>query len=440
MSYSRDQKHSSRRKHEGLIKNLDEPTWDSSGDANTIQHMCVMKFSSPKKGWKKFGGVGRPNTWFFHQNIFQPHWKRARTWKTVIEGARLCGCWLVPKNFSFSRWILKQNFENFPTPLVCVLCVFMCGLQLKRYEYIMRYMDEKWFSLSSVFCCLFVYTFMASSAHMKIWEWKCSFVYMENWKQQTAAIQFVTEINSESNHQYSMFAPNVRSYNRKLTTLRPRVFVRRIFSGFLFDRKFATANEKLCVCGEKKRFRAVDCLSCKVISWRGERGFWRRQKLLHETLAKDIPHSRWTRWRRWRLLCHWLWKLNEFALNDDRLWNFCDGDDNLCSWSNFRFGDRCFRIFVKKKSANGKLLFIVVCDDLSVTKLTSEKVVQPFLENFSSKYFSSPQKIISRYVDSWRKWFKDTKQFMHFLSILHSNFMFFSPKKIISQTRIDSKL
>ena len=87
----------------------------------------------------------------------------------------------------------------------------------------------------------------------------------------TQAIQFVTEINSESNHQYSMFASYVRSHNRKLTTLHRalREFLwdekKTFFWGFPFGHKFATANEKKIVCGERS-FLTVDCLTCKVIS------------------------------------------------------------------------------------------------------------------------------------------------------------------------------
>lgn len=39
--------------------------------------------------------------------------------------------------------------------------------------------------------------------------------------------------------------------------------MRRIFSGFPFDRKFATANEKLCVCGEQKTLSELST-ACRV--------------------------------------------------------------------------------------------------------------------------------------------------------------------------------
>lgn len=225
--------------------------------------MCVMKFSSPKKGWKKLVSVEwATEHMVFSSKHFPAALEELAHGKSSLKERGCVGAGWCRRSFPFSRWILKQNFENFPATLVCVLCVFMCGLQLKRYEYIMRYKHEKWFSLSSVFCCLFVYTFMASSAHMKIWEWKCSFVYMENWKQQTAAIQSVTEINSESNHQYSMFAPNVRSCNQKLTTLRREFLWDEFFRDFL-STAILRPPTRNCVCVVKKSFFELST-ACRV--------------------------------------------------------------------------------------------------------------------------------------------------------------------------------
>lgn len=105
------------------------------------------------------------------------------------------------------------------------------------------------------------------------------------------AIQFVTEINSESNHQYSMFASNVRSYNRKLTTLHraARVFLRsekRFFGDFPLAANLRPPTKN---CVWWKELFCVCCLTCKVISQRGKRGFCRQN--CRERFLKNIQRG-----------------------------------------------------------------------------------------------------------------------------------------------------
>lgn len=204
--------------------------------------MCVLK-----KGWKSTTtcGVGR-STWFFRQNIFQC--ERANF--PSLTGA------LAPV---LVLRIFPLNFKIFENHLQLGVCVHMCGLQLKRAPN--EYIYAKHTARRSLEKSFFVYTFDTwKTENFPFASFACT------WEQQTRTIQFVTEINSESNHQYSMFASNVRSHNRKLTTLlRAARFFHRdenfFFRGFPFGRKFATADEKLCVWWKERFFRVSDVKS-----------------------------------------------------------------------------------------------------------------------------------------------------------------------------------
>lgn len=139
---------------------------------------------------------------------------------------------------------LKNIFQNFLSLSLC-LCVLMCGFQLKRSEYIMWKLGAQFLSAFRL------------HLHGITHENGNSFLLVSETQQTHCdAIQSVTEINSESNHQYSMFASNVRSYNRKLTTLQNarRDFFREVFFGIPLWPQICYRRRRKIVCVVKGAF------------------------------------------------------------------------------------------------------------------------------------------------------------------------------------------
>lgn len=211
------------------------------------------KISIIKKGWKCEDMWNGLNTWFFHQNIFQRESVENRQWSFLCC---LCWCWREPQRIIEGNFPAEfKIFENFPAA-----SVFVC--------------THVWFTIKTIreYIALATYAMLDSLGkwdfrlHLhRTWKLKIFFPRFVNGN----VIQFVTEINSESNHQYSMFASNVRSYNRKLTTLQRAARVEKIVSGISLWPQFCDRRRKI-VCAVKG---ALFCLTWKVISERGKRGF-----------------------------------------------------------------------------------------------------------------------------------------------------------------------